>query len=98
MQKRFGNAAADVAGSDGIERLIAEAPPEVLAAVERELLAEFEALRDESAATKDTLARAVFVIEALARIQSSQSFWPGAARFFRKFSLKWRLRSAAKPS
>jgi len=93
MEKRVGNAATQVAGSDGIRRLAAEAPPEVLNAVERELLAELDALGKEPA-TAEHRARATFVSDALAQIQSRRSLWPGAARLLRKLALKRRFRRA----
>ena len=94
MEKRVGNAATQVAGSGGIRRLAAEAPPEVLNAVERELLAELDALGKEHSATAENRARATFVSDALAQIQSRRSPWPGAARLLRKLVLKRRFRRA----
>lgn len=74
MGKRQDGPAPPADGACGVDRLIAEASPETLTAVEAELAAEFEALTAERATERDQdQARAAYVIDALSRIRAAGS-------------------------
>lgn len=86
---------ASDAGSDSIDRLISEAPPDVLAAVEAELDAELSELAARRAApASGDAARAAFLVDTLSRIQSAGAPLAPLVRIYRIWMIRRRLRGS----